>query len=159
MMIAHSAETDFVNSRIKSPAETIGFTAAGDGEEKLFNEFSAMSEILLQKLNQEGSYLLEGIGTFTKDVEGKINFASVSVDPIFIPAVFAERVVRQDAKHAILVGDQQTTNHRMAEYYNEQAPAKDRWWVWAIVLAAIGIAALIIYFSLHGVSPFGNLSQ
>lgn len=156
-MVAHSAETDFVNTSIKSPAETIDFIAESKGE-NVFNEFSAMSEILLQKLNQEGSYLLDGIGTFTKDMDGKINFAAVSIDPVFIPAVTAERVIRQDASHAILVGDQHTTNHQMTEYYSEQAPANNRWWVWALILAAVGIAALLLYFARNGLQVLGNVS-
>lgn len=158
VMVSHSAETDFVNACIKSPAETIGFII-GDSEEKGFNEFSAMSELLKKRLDENGSFLLKGIGTFTKDEAGEIRFAAVSIDPVFIPPIEVERVARQDlAEHAILVGDQQTTNVAMSEFFNEKQPLQDKWYVWAIVLAAIAIGILLFYFYQHGVfNEFGNI--
>ncbi len=158
IMVAHSAETDFVNAQIKSPAETIDFKAE-DKDEKVFNEFSAISELLQKYLNENGSFLLNGIGTFIKDNTGEIRFAPIPIDPIFIPSVKANRVIRQDAAHAILVGDQQTTNVKMTEYFSEQQPLKDRWWVWVVLLAAIGIAVLLVYFYKHGFNGFGNINN
>ena len=157
VMISHSAETDFVNGRIKSPYETIDFIPEQKGE-KLFNEFSAMSELLQKNLDENNNVFLTGIGTFTKDKTGEISFAPGSVDPVFTFPVPVKRVIRQDAEHAILVGDQQTTNVEMADYFSEKQPLKNRWWVWSIVLAVIGIAALIFYFSKYGVKGIGNVS-
>ena len=157
VMVAHSAETDFVNARIKSPIETIDFIAENK-EEKIFNEFSAMSELLQSNLNENGSFLLRGIGTFKKDNAGDIQFAPITIDPIFTPPIAAERVIRQDGEHAILVGDQQTTNVEMTEYFSEQPLLKDRWWVWAIILAAISVGAFSFYFYQHGFNGLGNVN-
>ena len=157
VMVAHSAETDFVNTRIKSPSETIDFIVDGY-DEKGFNEFSAISELLQKNLDENGSFLLRGIGTFTKDKAEKIRFVPIPIAPIFTPPIAAERVIRQDAAHAILVGDQQTTNVEMTEYFSEQQPLKDHWWIWAIALAAIGIGVLLFYFYQHGFKAFGNVN-
>lgn len=158
IMVTHSAETDFVNGCIKSPTETIDFMTADD-DENGFNEFSAISELLQKNLDKNGSFLLNGIGTFTKDSPGEIRFAPITIDPVFSPSLVAERVTRQEhATHAILVGDQQTTNVEMTEYFSEKQPSKDRWWVWAIVLGAIGIGVLLFYFFKYGFRAFGNVS-
>jgi hypothetical protein len=76
---------------------------------------------------------------------------------VFAQPVFAERVVHPDAEHAILVGDKETTNTFMAELLIPKVETRDRWWIWAIVLGAVGLIALLIYFTeLKGTLPFGN---
>ncbi|MEO5892851.1 MAG: hypothetical protein ABIQ31_21555 [Ferruginibacter sp.] len=157
VMVPHSAETDFVISQIKSPVETIDFIVE-DNDEKGFNEFSAISELLQKNLDENGSFLLKGIGTFTKNMMGEIRFLPIPADPMFTFSVTAERVVRPVSSHTLLVGDQQTTNVEMREYFNEKQPSKDRWWVWAIALAAAGIAVLAVYLYQHGVGAFGNVA-
>jgi hypothetical protein len=156
VMVAHSAQTDFVNSRIQAPTESIDFIPEKE-EEKGFNEFTALSELLQRTLDESGSFLLRGIGRFTKDASGSIGFEAIELDPALTPYVSAKRVVRQEhGRHDMLVGDQQTTNVQMTEYYNEKAPARDNWWVWALVLAAAGIAALVIYYYQHGSGSIAN---
>jgi hypothetical protein len=45
-----------------------------------------------------------------------------------------------------LVGDKETTNTLMNEYFNEDVLVKkNRWWIWAIVLAVIALLAILIY--------------
>lgn len=155
VMVPHSAESDFVNTRIKSPFESIDFLPERTGQ-KAFNEFSAMSELLQKNLDENGAFFLKGIGTFTKDNQGEIKFASISIDSVFTAPVSAERVIRPDALHTILVGDQQSTNVEMTEFFNEKQPLKDLWWVWAIIFTIIGIGTLIYYFSQFGFNTLGN---
>ncbi len=155
IMVSHSAETDFVNGRIKAPFETIDFIAA-ETDENLFNEFSAMSELVIKELNENGSVLLPGIGTFTKINSAVIQFIAVSVESVFNQSIEVERVIRQDASHPMLVGDQQTTNVKMSGFFNEQPTKSNRWWIWAILLAIIGIGTLIVYFYLGGKMSLGN---
>jgi hypothetical protein len=158
VMVAHSATPDFVNTRIKSPTETIDFIQETNNE-KVFNEFTAMSELLLQHLNENNSFLLKGVGTFTKNETGEIRFAPIAMNPIFTRPVVAERLIRQDEVHTMLVGNQYTNNVEMTEYFSEHPPIlKSQWWVSAIVLASIGILVLIWYLSQKGVNMFGNIS-
>ena len=155
VMVSNSAETDFVNGQIKSPFETIEFIAA-PSEENIFNEFSAMSELLKKKLAENGSFFLHGIGTFFKSNGHEIMFSPILIDPVFSLPTHVERVIRQDATHAMLVGDQRTTNVEMTEYFTEQVSTKDRWWVWALVLFVIGIAAILLFLYLNGNNSLGN---
>ncbi len=158
VMATHSAETDFVNARIKSPIDTIEFIAEGN-DDNVFNEFSAMSEILQKSLDESGRYFLNGIGTFLKDDANKIKFTPVAINAVFIMPIAAERVVRQDEAHTILVGDQHTTNVEMTEFFTEKEALNDKWRVWAIVLAALGISALLFYFYKFGLQSLGNMAK
>jgi hypothetical protein len=155
VMVSHPAETDFINSILKSPAETIDFIPEKEGE-KEFNEFSAMSELLNQQLEAERLVFLKGVGTFTKDDEGIIKFAAVEIDPVFFPVVPIERVIRENAEHKILVGDQHTTNVEMTEFFNKKPLIKDRWKLIALLIGAICLALLIFYLSRHGFNMLGN---
>ena len=75
----------------------------------------------------------------------------------FFQSVVAERVIHPQAEHQILVGDKETTNTVMTEFLTEKPEVRDRWWIWAIVLGAIGLLILLIYFTgANGTSPFGN---
>lgn len=155
VMVSHAAETDFVNGRIKAPFETIDFRGS-EQDDNPFNEFSAMSELLIKDLNENGHVVLPGIGTFTKKDNSGIEFTSISIEPVFNQSIEVQRVIRQDASHAILVGDQQKTNVEMSGFFSQQPTNSDRWWIWAIVLAVVGIATLIIYFYSEGKISFSN---
>jgi hypothetical protein len=158
VMVSNPAETDFVNGQIKSPFETIQFVAAPP-EENIFNEFSAISELLKKNLIENGSFFLHGIGTFFNSKENEVSFSQVLIDTVFTMPIDVERVIRQDATHAMLVGDQQTTNVEMTEYFTEQVPPTDRWWVWALVLSVIGIAAILLYLYLNANHSMGNVGH
>jgi hypothetical protein len=157
VMTLHPAENDYINAQIKSPFESIDFLPEEDND-KGFNEFSAMSELLNKKLDESGSFFLNGIGNFVKAETGAIQFAPVSIDPVFTPSVAANIISRQAASHTMMVGDQETTSMEMTDYFSEKSAVKDQWWVWAGVLAVAGISVLIYYFNKHGVNGFGNVS-
>ncbi len=152
------AEIDFTNKQIVAPVQSIVFVPIS-GNENSYNEFSAISELMKKKLDEEGSINLAGIGRFYKEANGTIRFEPVALNPIFIQPVSALRTIRQDAEHNMLVGDRKTTNVEMTEFLNEEAPIppdRYRWWVWAIVLGLIGIGLLAVYFNQNGWNLLGN---
>ncbi|MEO6548595.1 MAG: hypothetical protein ABIN94_11370 [Ferruginibacter sp.] len=157
VMVVHPAETDLANSIIKSPTETIDFIRE-ENEEKVFNEFSAISELLQKSIDENGSFLLEGIGTFIKDDDVKLRFSSITVDPAFTPSVPITLVARQNASHTMLVGNQETTKLAMTELLEEKQPENEQWEIWAIALAAVAVGMLIFYFYHHGIKSLGNTS-
>ena len=156
-LITHPAQTDFVNAQIKAPVQEIKFTAVAD-DENIFNEFSAISELMKRTLDEERTVVLDGVGTFTKDGAGDIHFAAIHLDAIYTPPVTAGRVIRQDSQHNILVGDRETNSTVMTEFFNdEEVVVKNRWWVWAIALGAAAIAVLSFYFYTNGWNGLGNV--
>ena len=157
VMVPHAAQTDFVNGCIKAPFETIDFKEAEQNED-LFNEFSAMSELLIKELKENGSVLLPGIGAFTQGNNTGIQFNAIAIDAVFNQPIEVERVIRQHSSHAMLVGDQQRTNVEMSGFFSEQPTRSDRWWTWAIALAVVGIGALLLYFYLDGTMSLGNVN-
>jgi len=157
-IVSRSAETDFLNSRIQSPSQSIEFISSS--KENVFSiEFLAISEFIRKKLAEEGVLLLNGIGTFTQFDDGKYDFFPITIDPVFIPDVEAVRVIRQDELHEIQEEDQPIINTELPEYFNEKTSLLDLWWARAIVLAVIGFLILLIYFYQKGINLFGNMGS
>ena len=112
---------------------------------------------LKRKIADETEVHLSSVGSFVVDASGAISFKQDDLPAIFMQPVFAERVIHPDAEHQILVGDKETTNTLMTELLAPKSETKDRWWIWAILLGMIGIAAIVIYFTqFNGTAAFGN---
>ena len=155
-VITNTAETDFVNSQINAPVQSIIFSASEDDENK-FNEFTALSELIKKDLDEKGSVTLKGVGDFVKNEEGIISFIPQLLNERFTLPVAAKIIIRQNAGHTMLVGDKETTNTVMAEYFiEEEQSITNRWWIWAIVLGVIGIGILVFYISQNGFNLLGN---
>jgi hypothetical protein len=166
------AEADFTTKRIAAPKPVIQFENKETDAAGLLNYIAASTkgntyevtealdhfcDHLKNKMANLANAKLEGIGDFIADAHGNISFKQEELPTEFLQHVFAERVIHPKSEHLILVGDKETTNTLMAEFLNETPVAKDRWWIWAIVLGAIGLLMLLIFFTeINGASPFGN---
>ena len=172
VMTNTAALTDFTNKKITAPTPAIRFQQDETNADQLLSYIAAKTNSntyevgaaldhfcdgLKQELTTGSSTKLPGIGNFQVDASGNINFAPEELPPVFLPPVKAERVVHPQAEHHMLVGDKETTNTQMTEYFNEEPVKKDRWWVWAILLGAIGLTAILIYLNdANSSSLFGN---
>jgi hypothetical protein len=158
MVVSRSAETDFLNTRIQSPAQSIEFISSG--KENIFStEFVAISEFIRKKLADERILLLNGIGTFTQFDEGKYDFFPITIDPVFIPDAEAVRVIMKDELYQIAEVDQIAINTELPEYFEEKTSLIHLWWVRAIILAVIGFLIMLIYFYQRGINLFGNIGS
>jgi hypothetical protein len=155
-LVAHSAVADFLNTRIQAPSLSIEFIP-NTNDINLSPELNEVSTAIFNKLDKDGSISIDGVGTFTKVTNGLINFSAISLDSNFIQAVRAEKVIRQEAVHEILVGDQQSTNIEMEEYFNNNKSTLERWKISAIVLFSISLLLMLFYLSQRGVNLFGNI--
>ena len=166
------AESDFTNHLVTAPSPVIRFidkemNAAGlvsyiakrtKQDEAavtcLLHDFSAQ---LKQEIRHYAKAALPGIGSFFVDENGNTIFEQEEIPAAFVQPVTAIRVIHPNAEHSMLVGDKETTNTMMTEYFTEEEVKKDRWWIWAIVLAALALLMLIIYSgSAANASFFGN---
>ena len=165
------AQGDFSNNIIIPPFSSIQFTPGETDTASLLTWLanktntdkqqasSALDNFCGQLKNNPGSNL-DGVGNFVIDSNGEMSFVPFELSPAFAQPVTAERVIRLDAKHEILVGDKQTTNIAMTEYLNEESPKKDRWWIWAIVLGAIALSLICLYATDKNASAeFGNATK
>jgi hypothetical protein len=171
-IVSSAAESDFTNKTFSAPKSSIHFERAETDATGLLNYLSvttgadkyeateALSHFcdgLKQKITDQSNVQVTYIGNFFVDASGSINFKEDDLPPAFTQPVFAERVVHPDAEHQILVGDKETTNTVMTELLAPKETVKDLWWIWAIVLGVISIAAIVIYFTaFNGTSSFGN---
>jgi hypothetical protein len=142
-LVTTPAETDFMNSQIKAPVQTILFSNE-DKSTAVFNELSAVSEHLKMMLDVKRTVLLNGIGTFSKDDNGDIHFTPLQIDAALSNPVHVERVVHQHSEHTMLVGDKETTNVVMTEYFSDVPVQKSRWWIGAVIIAAVALVLLIV---------------
>lgn len=167
-----NASTHFLNKSILAPQPTIVFDAKETEADALLDHIAGKANIniyeAIETLGQFANHLktsiqsgrpalLNGVGNFSMASSGAIVFEPVPVPEIFVQPVSAERVIHPEAEHAILVGDKETTNTEMTEYFSESTEQKSRWWIWAIVLGVVAIISLIIYMNGGGIlSRFGN---
>lgn len=158
-VITGKAETDFVNARLSAPVPSIIFSPSRD-DENVFNEFTALSELIRKDLNEKGIVSIRSVGNFIKNEEGAISFIPGQINKLFTPTIAAERVIRQATEHGILVGDKETTNFEMSEYLVEEEikekEAEDNWWIWAIVLGLVGAGIIGYYILENGFNLLGN---
>ena len=110
---------------------------------KWYNEFAAT---LGNKIKTGEEAAWKGVGVFKKDFGGEVVFEPDAQPYELYPAVKAERIIRADAKHSILVGDKQKTNYEMTELLNDEVHVeKESWWIYALILAAIGLSVLFFH--------------
>lgn len=97
------------------------------------------------KINNSGEIKLPGIGILKNDSNGVLQMETLMADTILLKPVIAERVIRKDAEHTILVGDREKTNFQMSELLNSNvSSANAKWWAWAAALFVFA-AGLIVY--------------
>jgi hypothetical protein len=112
-----------------------------------YNEFADGLRARI-KSGEEASW--QGVGVFKKDFGGEITFEPQSTRYELYPPVKAERAMHTDARHSILVGDKEKTNYEMTELLSDEVHVeKESWWIYALILAAIGLSVLFFHLYSH----------
>ena len=157
-----AAEADFTNHLISAPRQVIHFSdkdinAAGFvkyasermkiSEQEVTGLLRNFSAALKKEIATHAKAILPGVGNFFVDENGNTIFEQEALPDVFGQPVTAIRVIHPNAEHTMLVGDRETTNTMMTEYFSEEEVTKDRWWIWAVVLCILALLTLIIYFS------------
>ena len=155
------ATIDASTRSIMPPAYRFRFDKFFDSPDKdLFTYLSAQQNIsdyealrqyndfafsLRDRLNYFREAPWEGLGTLKKDDSGEIHFETSIPNPFFLQPVPAEKVVRANAKHMMLVGDRERSNREMSDWFAEEPVHGNRLW-WLVALLGGIAAALIIMF-------------
>lgn len=153
------AQLEFVEKTLHAPIHTITFQqdeSAGDtnfisfliketglDQYQAVNRFEEFVTQLKEKLQSGIALQLPGLGVLTNNGNGYA-FTAENLQHYF-PGVIAERVIRQNAQHAVRVGEDEKTSTEMHEMLNKEV-VQDRWWIGAVVLAVCGIAAILYYY-------------
>jgi nucleoid DNA-binding protein len=155
-----NAKLDFINKVLHSPLPVIRYTEyyktderfyaflskeTGLAESDIVNNFHLFTNELKEQLETKNFIELKGIGTLSKNASGYSFTPNNSVHNFF-PEVTAERVIRQNAEHAVKVGEYHRTSTQMHKELQRRIVKKDNWVLTAIILGSIGVAAIVLYY-------------
>jgi hypothetical protein len=121
-----------------------------------YNDFAYS---LRDRLNYFREAPWEGLGILKKDDSGDIQFESTLLNPFFLKPVPAEKVVRANARHMMLVGDRERSNREMSDWFAEEPVHGNKlWWLVALIGGIAAALLIMIHFSSHGwrVESIGN---
>lgn len=113
-------------------------------EEKAFELYHSFCQQLKTDLETTGQIVWDDFGILKKANSEKPVFEPLGALQIYHEPVVANRVIRQGASHAIMVGTNETTNHAMREMLEETTVIRDRWWIGAAALAASAIVLIVL---------------
>lgn len=165
------AQTDFVNKQIIAPSYHYRFDRYFDAPDKdFFTYLAAQKEIadyeairwynewayeLRNRIRTQQEVKWDKVGILKTDVTGEIIFEAQPNLVSYLNPVPAERVIRTNAQHTMLVGDKEVTNTAMTDYLNEHEETvyveKESWWIYALILATIAAIVIFFHFFQNGV--------
>jgi hypothetical protein len=174
-----ASQTDIVGKRILPPTPSFRLTgevppaAEKDLVRFVSGRMQVLEDVAERQLHDFCTAALEGIkkgvplewkgfGSIRKGIAGEMTFELANKSSIFaFPPVPAERVIRTNAEHTILVGDTEKTNTQMSELLLEEAPLKrsSTWWIWALLLFVVGSVVLGFYLYQHNGKAEGFRNQ
>ncbi len=163
------ARNDFVNKKLWPPFQIYRFDKYFDAPDKAFFAYLAihknMADYEVIRWYNEFAYNLrsdirnhemavwEGVGTFRQNGAGDIVFEESRIYNNVYEPVPAERVIRTNAVHNIVVGDRETTTAHMSELLSEDTYIeKESWWIYALIIATVCICVVFFHFYRYGLS-------
>lgn len=127
---------------IKYIAQKKGYSA--DVAESILSDFCTEWK---ERIDTGEPFVFDTLGSLQKNNAGNIFFKS-DQNYEFLKPVTAERVIHQNAEHNVLVGDKEVSSILVPEYKIEEPVVKrSNWWIWAAMLAVIGLTVIIYHFS------------
>ena len=169
------ADVDVAGKIINPPAYTIALHHSNATPSKkifswLASELSISEYDALAKFNDfafdirnkvmAGEKLLwNGIGILSKGMAGEIRFeASLKGMSIGEP-VIAHKVIREDAEHRIMVGEQEKTSTEMLEWLNPSGKKRSYVWVLSLLIGLLAIAFIAWHFYSRGIVATSGANQ
>jgi hypothetical protein len=118
-----------------------------------FNDFA----FEIKKQLQDGKEVIwKGVGKFSKGLMNEIEFESEKKELSFQQAVVAEKVIREHARHTMLVGEKEKTGSEYSEIIEETKEvtlSRPNWWIWPVALIVLSLIFIGWYFSENGIRP------
>jgi hypothetical protein len=156
------AKLDFINSKFYPPLPEILFSSGiAETDKDFFNFISGnaaerslaaerrFNDVIFDikhKLSYKGEVVFDNLGTLKKNTEGNYSFEKNFSIEDFFPPVAAIRISRNYAQPARSTAAVEYVETETKNLTDEDNSAKDHWLVYAVILTAIGIAALTYYY-------------
>lgn len=167
------AQADFINRQLLPPSyhfrfdkyfdapgkDFFTFLAARKSVEdfeaiKIYNEWAMQ---LRNTISTDEFTPLQGVGSLKRDARGEIIFEPAGPQQSFHLPVPAERIIRTNAQHTMIVGDREVTNVEMTDYLSGARAKSRRWWIYAMIIAIVAIIAILVHlYRSQGPTAFGN---
>ncbi len=156
------ARLDFPNRLLYSPEFILHFSSSVSGNDEQFEnwlqkelnvgreEVKTLQQNLTadfqRSLSEKGEMRLNGLGVFTKDEQRLLHFSSLFETTKGNP-VTAEKIIRKNTSHSILVGEQEKTSEEMTELLTgTKRKPLNLWWMITLALFLSALIA-ILYFA------------
>lgn len=153
-----AAKLDFLHNTIKAPQEDVIFkneTALADknffkylalemniDEIDSIKQFHEYAHLLKSEINNKSSVELPQLGILKKDSLGKLQFENLlSIEDYFVDT-HVTHLDKKEVEKVVVNESKAVINSEEEDIYIEDTPTRDLWWVWAILLGIIGLAAL-----------------
>ena len=123
-------------------------------ESEAIQRFNSFVAGLTSQLQDGKTISWLGVGKFSKGLMNEIEFESEETAFAFQQPVVAEKVIRENAKHVVVVGEREKTGSNIAEVLAEPEELKTNrttWWVWPVILIVLSLFFIAWYFSENGV--------
>jgi hypothetical protein len=164
------AEADFINKCIHPPVYSIILqqdevkpslkfyawlgAAFGISEKEAIIRFNDFVFDFKKQINDGAKIEWEGVGTISKGLGDSIRFNSDGYKS-FLQAIPAEKIIREKAEHAVLVGERERTSVEMTEYFSNPDAKKNYWWVLPVTIALLAFMFIGWYLSDKGMNTSG----
>lgn len=165
-------QLQFTDKKIEPPQTSVSFTPVVHPTNNHFYTFLSREwgvdkviairkykdevENLLEELKHKKVCELEGIGTLHKNGDDNIAFTAAEQPFCFYPILKAERVVRKNAQHTVLIGEQEHIKEYNApevtteqEIVYEETETKGKWKVYALIIAIAAVLLIVLYYVMY----------
>lgn len=139
----------------------IRFVAAAHhlSEHHALSALTSFAQEVMQ-MPKGGEKRINGVGRFIMIGQGEVGFEQETLHPVFLPSVNAERVIRKDIAHQMLVGDRETTTVAMNEHLSQsRSLVKDLYWLWVVIISLLAALGILYFILEGGGSGLGNTKR
>jgi hypothetical protein len=160
------ARSDFTNRQILPPGYHYRFDRFFDTPDKNFFSFIARARNIQEfeairwynewayevgaRLRKESVLQWEGIGTISRNDTGDVVFETFAPIEAHLVPVPAERIVRINTAHTMLVGDKETTNLQMTGFLSDsdkRSTRKNNWLIYGLL--AVALILLVVFLLMY----------
>jgi nucleoid DNA-binding protein len=155
------ARLDFPNRLLYAPEFILHYSSSAAGTDEQFehwlqNELNVgredvktlqqnLSAEFQRTLSEKGEMTLNGLGVFTKDEQKLLHFSSL-YETVKGNPVTAEKIIRKNTSHSILVGEQEKTSAEMTELLTgTKRKPLNLWWMIALALFLSSLIAILLF--------------
>ncbi len=111
----------------------------------------------IKYLPSHGTLQFGRLGSFYRDAQGGLFFKDNSDAGRYFVPVNAQKIIRPNEMHHLLVGDRQTTSTEMNEFYGaEERVSKKKWWIGALIILIVSVTLIVLHYKNWNNSSLGN---